>query len=64
MHLYSISRYEYSGTSEERILWEQHFSPFFRGCPYLEFHIIFYIMGWNISNVVKFVYELVCKIVM
>ena len=25
--------------------------------------ITFYIMGWNISNVVKFVHELVCKIV-
>ena len=25
----------YSGTSEERTLWERHFCPFFGGCPYL-----------------------------
>ena len=27
--------WEYSGTSEERTLWEWHFCPFFGGCPYL-----------------------------
>ena len=27
---------DYSGTSEERTIWEQRFCPLFRGCPYLE----------------------------
>ena len=26
---------DYSGTSEERTIWEQRFCPFFGGCPYL-----------------------------
>ena len=29
----------------------------------MKYYITFYIMGWNISNVVKFVHELVCEIV-
>ena len=30
---------------------------------FIKYFITLYIMGWNISNVVKFVHELVCKIV-
>ena len=31
----------YSGTSEERTLWEQHFCPLFGGCPLLGGCLIF-----------------------
>ena len=55
----------YSGTSEERTLWERHFCPFLGGCPSLggswniSILLLYNIMGWNISNVVKFVHQLV-----
>ena len=60
----------YSGTSEERTLWERHFCPFFGGCPSLggswniSILLLYNILGWNISNVVKFGQQLVCKVVM
>ena len=44
---------DYSGTSEERTIWEQRFCPLFRGCPYLGgspcycFFIAYTIIGDN-----------------
>ena len=32
---------QYSGTSEERTLWERHFCPLFGGCPLLGGCLIF-----------------------
>ena len=32
---------KYSGTSEERTLWERHFCPLFGGCPLLGGCLIF-----------------------
>ena len=58
----------YSGTSEERTLgtallsFLRRLSLSRRFMKYFNF-ITFYITGWNISNVVKFVHELLCKIV-
>ena len=34
-------KWKYSGTSEERTLWEQHFCPLFGGCPLLGGCLIF-----------------------
>ena len=36
-----IIRDVYSGTSEERTLWERHFCPLFGGCPLLGGCLIF-----------------------
>ena len=58
----SMDIFMYSGTSEERtllsFLWRLSLSR--RLMKYFNF-ITFYMKGWNISNVVKVVDELVCK---
>ena len=50
----------YSRTSEERTLWERHFvlSSWVVLLSEVFQFLHFYIMGWNISNVVRFVHQL------
>ena len=47
----------YSGTSEERTLWEWHFCPLFRGCPLLGGCLIFALYP-PLDMVVYYIHEI------